>query len=88
MSPATARFGSAVATKALTHSGDPRLRAHVLNSVCVNDNRGRRIQKDSKKSPRKIDLAVAGLMAHDRAVSSEAAQKELERQHKRKRYAG
>jgi phage terminase large subunit-like protein len=83
MSPATARFSAAVATGALTHSGDERLTTHVLNAVVVSDSRGTRVQKDSKKSPRKIDLAVAALMALDRCAQSEDADRELQRQRRR-----
>jgi phage terminase large subunit-like protein len=83
MTPATARFSAAVATGALTHSGDERLTTHVLNAVVVSDARGTRVQKDSKRSPRKIDLAVAALMALDRCSQSEDADKELQRQRRR-----
>ena len=84
MSPATARFGDAVATKSFTHSGNDDLRRHVLNAVLASDSRGQRIQKHSKKSPHKIDLAVAALMAYDRAMNSEDAARELRRQQRRK----
>lgn len=67
MVPATQRFYEAVLNQGLTHSGDPRLARHVDNCTLKVDQRGARIQKDSRNSPRKIDLAVAAVMGHDRA---------------------
>jgi phage terminase large subunit-like protein len=68
MTPATQRFGEAVFNRALTHSGDPDLARHVGNAVVRNDSRGHRIVKEHKDSTRRIDLAVAAVMAHARAV--------------------
>lgn len=68
MTPATQRFGEAVFNRALTHSGDPDLARHVGNAVVRNDSRGHRIVKEHKDSTRRIDLAVAMVMAHARAV--------------------
>jgi phage terminase large subunit-like protein len=67
MSPATSGFGDLIATDGMSHDGDERLRAHVLNAILVNDNRGQRLRKDRKRSQYKIDLAVASLMGLDRA---------------------
>lgn len=67
MVPATQRFYEAVINRAVTHSGDPRLARHLDNCVLRVDQRGSRLTKDSKNSPRKIDLAVAAVMAFDRA---------------------
>jgi phage terminase large subunit-like protein len=68
MTPATQRFGEAVFNRALTQSGDPDLARHVGNAVVRNDSRGHRIVKEHKDSTRRIDLAVAAVMAHARAV--------------------
>lgn len=68
MVPATQRFYEAVINKGLTHSGDPRLARHIDNCVLRIDARGARLSKDAKNSPRKIDLAVAGVMAFDVAA--------------------
>ncbi|HVA03485.1 MAG TPA: terminase TerL endonuclease subunit [Acidimicrobiales bacterium] len=87
MSPATARFAAAVGTRSLTHSGDPRLRAHVLNAALVSDSRGQRIQKHSKKSPNRIDAAVCAVMALDRFAQGEDAARELQRQQGRQAHA-
>jgi len=67
MVPATQRFYEAVLNKTISHSGDPRLARHLANCVLRVDQRGSRLAKDSKNSPRKIDLAVASVMALDRA---------------------
>lgn len=67
MGPATQRFFELVTTKQITHSGDPRLARHLGNAVLKTDSRGSRLSKDAKSSPRKIDLAVASVMAADRA---------------------
>lgn len=68
MTPATTRFYEAVVNHTLTHDGDPRLARHVDNCVLKTDQRGARLSKDTKNSPRKIDLAVAAVMAFDRAA--------------------
>lgn len=68
MGPATQRFYEAVVSRELTHSDDPLLRSHVANARTKTDSRGTRLVKDSKGSPRKIDLAIAAVMAHDRAA--------------------
>lgn len=38
-----------------------------ITAVIRTDVRGTRITKDSKSSPRRLDLAMAAVMAHDRA---------------------
>lgn len=73
MVPATQRFYEAVLNGGLTHSDDPRLARHVENTVLKVDARGARLSKETKASPRKIDLTVAAVMAYDRAcVPAEA----------------
>lgn len=67
MSPATAAFHDAVLAGELTHDGDPRLARHVGHAVLKADVRGSRIVKESATSSRKIDLAVAAIMAFERA---------------------
>jgi phage terminase large subunit-like protein len=56
-----------VTSKRLRHNGDPRLARHLENAQLKVDTRGSRLQKDAANSPRKIDLAVASVMALDRA---------------------
>jgi phage terminase large subunit-like protein len=69
MTPATARFYEAVVNGALTHSGDSRLARHVGNAVLREDARGGRLAKERRDSPRRIDAAVAAVMAMDRAAT-------------------
>jgi phage terminase large subunit-like protein len=69
MTPATSRFYEAVVNGTLTHSGDSRLARHVGNAVLREDARGARLAKERKDSPRRIDAAVAAVMAHDRAAA-------------------
>lgn len=69
MTPATQRFYEAVMNKGLTQSGDQRLARHIGNAVLKQDSRGTRIVKEARNSARKIDLAVAAVMAFDRAAT-------------------
>lgn len=68
MGPATQRFYESVVDRTMTQSGDPRLARHVANTVLKRDSRGARIVKDKPDSPRKIDLAVCGVMGIERAA--------------------
>jgi phage terminase large subunit-like protein len=68
MVPACAKFYDAVVEKRLVHDGDPVLARHIANAVIKTDNLGPRIVKDKKNSPRKIDGAVAAVLAVDRAT--------------------
>lgn len=68
MLPATQRFYEHVVTnRSIRHNGDPRLARHLDNAQLKTDTRGARLMKDAKNSPRKIDLAVAAVMAAERA---------------------
>lgn len=67
MGPATDRLYAAVMNGAVTHNGDPVLALHVSQTVAVNTAVGAIVQKDRKNSPRKIDAAVAAIVAFDRA---------------------
>jgi phage terminase large subunit-like protein len=68
MSPATQRFYELVQNQKIRHNGDPRLSRHLGNAQIKTDERGARLVKDARKSARKIDLAIAALMAVDRAA--------------------
>jgi phage terminase large subunit-like protein len=68
MGPATARFYSAVVDRLLTHDGSSALARHVANAILKSDSRGARLAKEHKDSPRRIDAAVAAVMALDRAA--------------------
>jgi phage terminase large subunit-like protein len=68
MGPATARFYQLVVDGELTHDGDPALARHVANAILKADSRGARLAKEHKDSKRRIDAAVAAVMAVHRAA--------------------
>jgi phage terminase large subunit-like protein len=68
MGPATARFYQLVVDGELTHDGDPRLARHMANAILKADSRGARLAKEHKDSKRRIDAAVAAVMAVHRAA--------------------
>jgi len=74
MTPATQAFFEAALNGGLTHSGDARLARHVGNAVLKADSRGTRLAKEHKHSRRRIDAAVAAVMAFDRARQPEEAE--------------
>jgi phage terminase large subunit-like protein len=53
----------------MTHSGDPMLARHLDNCTLKIDNIGPRIVKENRNSNRRIDAAVAALIAYDRATA-------------------
>lgn len=66
---ATTDLYSAAVNANLTHSGDARLGAHVQAATVIESDGGLRIGKSSRRrSASKVDLAVALLMCHSRAV--------------------
>lgn len=68
MAPATDRLYQAVVTCAVTHDGDPRLAAHIAHCVAKRTPMGDLVSKDKRGSSRKIDAAVAAIVAYDRAA--------------------
>ena len=68
MAPACNRLYAAVTEQNLCHDGSEVLARHFGNAVTKQTPQGTVIVKDSKSSPRKIDAAVAAVVAHDRAV--------------------
>ncbi|MGD8215592.1 hypothetical protein [Aestuariimicrobium sp. Y1814] len=69
MTAATSALYSAAVNGRLTHSGDPRLAAHIAAAVVSEDARGMRLAKRSRsRTARKIDLAACAVMAHSRAT--------------------
>ena len=69
MIPACQKVFDSVTEATLTHDGNPLLARHLDNCVLKIDNLGARIVKESRNSPRKIDAAVAFVIAYDRATS-------------------
>lgn len=70
MSPATMRFYSMSVDGLLSHDGHPGLSRHVSNCTIKIDQRGSRVAKENRFSSRKIDAAVAAIIALDRACWS------------------
>lgn len=68
MAPATDRLYQAVVTNVVTHDGDPRMAAHIAHCVAKSTPQGDLVSKDKRGSPRKIDAAVAAIVAYDRAA--------------------
>lgn len=68
MVPATAKFYDAVMSQGLRHDHNATLARHLDNCVVKTDRLGPRITKEHRGSPRKIDCAVAAVMAFDRAT--------------------
>jgi phage terminase large subunit-like protein len=70
MAPGVSAFFGAVVEQELTHDDDPRLARDIGHAVVKSTAEGNLITKDHPDSPRKIDLAVAAVIAHDRAAAS------------------
>lgn len=70
MVPACAKFFDAVVENRLKHDGDPILARHLSNAAVKVDNLGPRIVKENRNSNRRIDAAVAAVIAVDRALAS------------------
>lgn len=68
MGPATDRLYAAVMDGSMSHDGDRVLSLHVSQTVAGASAQGAIVSKDSKNSPRKIDAAVAAIVAFDRAT--------------------
>jgi phage terminase large subunit-like protein len=67
MIKACAGFFDSVAEKRLIHDGDPLLARHISNTAVKLTPAGPHIKKENPNSPRKIDAAVAAILAVDRA---------------------
>ena len=67
MIKACAKFYDAVAEKRIVHDGDALLARHISNTAVKLTPAGPHIKKENPNSPRKIDAAVAAILAHDRA---------------------
>ena len=69
MVTACAKFYDAVTSGTVRHDHDPLLARHLDNCVVKVDRLGPRIVKEHRGSPRKIDAAVAAVIAFDRATA-------------------
>lgn len=68
MAPATDRLYQAVVEETVTHDGDSCLANHIAHCVAKRTPMGDLVAKDKRGSPRKIDAAVAAIVALDRAA--------------------
>lgn len=68
MAPATDRLYQAIINHDVTHDGDERLAQHFAHTVAKSTALGDLVSKDKRNSPRKIDAAVASIVAFDRAA--------------------
>jgi phage terminase large subunit-like protein len=69
MVKACGRFYSAVVQGDFTHDGDPTIARHLSNVVLKQTPEGSYITKDAADSPRKIDAAVAAVVAWEAAAA-------------------
>lgn len=70
MIPATQKVFEAITEGRLVHDGNPILSRHMDNCVIKIDHRGQRVTKESSTSKKKIDAAIAFIIAYDRADAS------------------
>jgi phage terminase large subunit-like protein len=68
MAAACDRFRAGVLEDGITHDGHEVLARHVGHCVAKETAYGTVVSKDGADSPRKIDAAVAAIVAHDRAA--------------------
>lgn len=69
MSELCSRLYTAIVNKGVTHDGNPRLAAHMANAMVKETPDGAYITKGNRHSSRKIDLAVAAVLAFGRAAA-------------------
>ena len=67
MAAACSSFYQAATTEGLTHDGGPGLARHIGNAVLKETAQGAYITKEDKSSPKKIDAAIAAVIAWNRA---------------------
>jgi phage terminase large subunit-like protein len=67
MAQACSTFFQAATTGGLSHDGHPGLERHIDNAVLKETAQGAYITKEDKSSPRKIDAAIAAVIAYNRA---------------------
>jgi phage terminase large subunit-like protein len=68
MAAACSSFYQAASSDGFTHDGHPGLSRHVANAVLKETAQGAYITKEDKSSPRKIDAAIAAVIAYNRAA--------------------
>jgi phage terminase large subunit-like protein len=68
MAQACSSFYQAVTVEGVSHDGHPGLARHIGNAVLKETAQGAYITKEDKSSPRKIDAAIAAVIAYNRAA--------------------
>lgn len=68
MVPATKALYDSLVNGTVTHEDDPDFADHVANARVKDDGFGAMVKKEKSHSPKKIDLLVAAIMAHSRAL--------------------
>jgi len=68
MAPATDEVRTAIMEKRISHDGNEVLSSHIGNTVARTTAAGDVVSKDKKSSPRKIDGAIATIIAVHRAL--------------------
>jgi phage terminase large subunit-like protein len=68
MAAACSSFYQAATTEGLTHDGHPGMARHIDNAVLKETAQGAYITKEDKASPKKIDAAIAAVIAWNRAA--------------------
>jgi len=68
MAEACSSFYQAVVADAVSHDGHKGMARHIDNAVLKETAQGAYITKEDKSSPRKIDAAIAAVIAYNRAV--------------------
>ncbi|MGW2539673.1 terminase [Kitasatospora sp. NPDC001574] len=71
------RLMRAIFDRKIRHDGDRALRRHVLNATRRTNNHGLSFGKESKDSPRKVDLYAALMLAHECLVDLRARGKRV-----------
>jgi phage terminase large subunit-like protein len=71
MAELCSRFYTCVVARGLAHDGNPRLAAHLANAVVRERPEGATITKVDRHSSKKIDAAVAAVLAFGRAAMAE-----------------
>ena len=68
MAAACSSFYQGATAAGMTHDGHPGLARHIGNAVLKETANGAYITKEAKSSPKKIDAAIAAVIAYNRAV--------------------
>jgi phage terminase large subunit-like protein len=77
MIPATQKVFEAVTEGKLVHDGNQALSRHIDNCVIKMDHRGQRVTKESSNSKKKIDNAIAFVIAYDRATATRIEERKV-----------